>query len=156
LNFDDVYKKYYIKIFSYCSAKLKDTKLAEECTQDVFLAFSRKMHKINLMTNIEAWLYKAAQYQIKTYCKKKRNEISFETLEENELTTYDSDSSDIFDNILNDDEIKTLTDFYVSGEKIDKIAENNNLSIKAAYQKIRRIKQKILKNYDKFNNFLKK
>ena len=157
MSFDDIYSEYFKRIFVYCYAKLKDYRLAEECTQDVFLAFYKKMNRLKLTTNIEAWLYNAAKYQIKTYYRSKRNYISLEDLPyEKEPAIEEDQSQDIFGGIIDEEELKVLTDFYISGEKIDKIAEDSRLTRAAAYQKIRRIKQKIIQNSDKLHKLIKK
>ncbi len=156
LNFNDIYKQYFARIFNYCYAKLKDYKLAEECTQDVFLAFYKKMSKLKLTTNVEAWLYKAARFQLTAYYRKFRNDISFDTLTETEepVTEIIQDEG-ILNDIINEDELKILTDFYVDGESIDKLAEDSKMSQAAIYQRLRRIKQKIIQNADKLHNFIK-
>lgn len=153
MNFDDIYREYYMRIMSYCYAKLKDCKLAEDCAQDVFLAFHKKMPRLKLTVNIEAWLYKAAKYQVMTYNRKQKNDISLETLTDEKLPYSEAAQTDdnIFDGIITDDEYKTLSDFYISGESIETIAKNNRLSATGAYQRIRRIKQKILQNADKLH-----
>ncbi|MGN1105002.1 MAG: RNA polymerase sigma factor [Huintestinicola sp.] len=158
MNFDDIYREYYMRIMSYCYAKLKDRKLAEDCAQDVFLAFHKKMPSLKLTVNIEGWLYKAAKYQVMTYNRKQRNDIPLETLTD-ENQPYSDDvqpEENIFDGIINDDEFKTLSEFYISGESIETIAKNNRLSTTGAYQRIRRIKQKILQNADKLHKYNEK
>lgn len=157
MNFDDIYREYFGRILSYCYAKLKDRKLAEDCAQDVFLAFHKKMPHLKLTVNIEAWLYKAAKFQIMTYNRKQKNDISLETLTEEELP-YSEDAQteeNFLDGIITDEEYKTLSDFYISGESIETIAKNNRLSATGAYQRIRRIKQKILQNADKLHKRFK-
>lgn len=157
MNFDDIYREYFGRIMSYCYAKLKDRKLAEDCAQDVFLAFHKKMPHLKLTVNIEAWLYKAAKFQIMTYNRKQKNDISLETLTEEQLP-YSEDAQteeNFFDGIITDEEYKTLSDFYISGESIETIAKSNRLSANGAYQRIRRIKQKILQNADKLHKHFK-
>lgn len=155
LSFNDIYKEYFTRIFNYCYAKLKDYRLAEECTQDVFLALYKKMPKLKLTTNVEAWLYKAARFQLTAYYRKFRNDISLETLTvEEEPVTEIIHNEGILNGIISEDELKTLTDFYIDGESIDKLAEDNKISQAAVYQRLRRIKQKIIQNADKLREFI--
>lgn len=153
MKFEDVYREYYRMIFNYCFAKLNDYKYAEECTDDVFLAFFNKIHKLRLTENVPAWLYKAAKFQLKKYYRMKRDDVSLELSEEKETDPHIIESS-IFNDIINDDEIKLLTDYYISGESINKIASDRGMTESAAYQKISRIRRKIIKNAEKLKKFL--
>lgn len=141
-------------IFNYCYVKLNDYKRAEECTDDVFLALSNKMHKLRLTTNVPAWLYKAAKFQLKKYYRMKRNDVSLELLEGAEIISQVSENG-IFDGIIDNEEMKILTDFYVYGESIEKIASDRKMTEAAAYQKINRIRRKIIKNEEKLKGFMK-
>lgn len=65
MDFDNIFREYYEKILNFCYAKIGDKQLAEDCTQEVFLALSKKMCSLRLDTNITAWLYGAAKNEIK-------------------------------------------------------------------------------------------
>lgn len=157
MNFDDIYREYYQKIFNYCYAKLNDYKIAEDCTQDIFLALSKKMGKLKLNTNISAWLYKAAKLQVKYYYRKNKGDISLDSMENSEnISADESHNEGIFDEILSAEEYKMLNDYYIAGEDIDKMTAEMNISKASLYQRIRRAKQKIIKNSDKLHNLLKK
>lgn len=154
LNSNEVYKKYYCQILNYCYAKLSNRQLAEDCTQEVFLALSRKMHSLKLNSNVAAWLYTAAKFEINRCYRKNKGDISLDDTEE--ILQEESEPQGIFDDILTEDEYILMNDYYVNGEDVKKLSSDRKLSSSAMYQKINRIKQKIIQNADKLHNLLHK
>ncbi len=155
LNFDDIFREYYEKILNFCYAKIGDKQLAEDCTQEVFLALSKKMHSLRLDTNITAWLYGAARNEIKKCQRKnKRDSVPLDDLAE--IPQKTNENSGTLEEILTAEEYHVLEEYYLNGEDISKLANDKKLSVKAMYQRIHRIKQKIIKNSDKLHNILKK
>ena len=154
LNFDDIYKEYYHKILDYCYLKLNSQELAEDCTQEVFLALSKKMHKLKLDTNVGAWLYKSAKIEILRCYKKRHNDISIDELDD--IPEKNNETMNMFDNIITEDEYQTLNEYYINKEDIKNMSAKRNVSESAMYQRIHRIKQKIQCNADKLYNLLKK
>lgn len=150
--------KYCQQIFNYCYYKLNDYQAAEDCTQEIFLDFSRKMNRLKLTTNVAGWLYAAAKIQIKRYYKKKHKEIINEVTEQTELYVdiFANVYTGILDNIITEDELKLLNHYYISGESAEWIAKKYNISMDALYQRVRRIKQKIINNSDELHNFIKR
>ncbi len=153
MNFDNIFKEYYEKILNFCYAKIGDKQLAEDCTQEVFLALSKKMHSLRLDTNIAAWLYGTDKNEIK-HClrKNKQNDISLNDLAE----IPQEENHGLFEEIVTEEEYHVLREYYLNGEDISKLAADKKLSVTAMYQRIHRIKQKIIKNSDKLHNILKK
>lgn len=154
MNYNNIFTEYYEKILNFCYVKTGSRELAEECAQEVFLALAKKMHILRLDTNVAAWLYGAAKKEIKRCFRK--NKISCISLDELEEIPQDSEGFDgRFDDILTDDEYSILEKFYVKGEDISKLAAEYSLSESAMYQRIHRLKQKIIDNSDKLHNYLK-
>ena len=158
MNFDDIFRKYYEKILNFCYAKIGDNQLAEDCTQDVFFVLSKKMHKLRLNTNINAWLYEVAKNEIKKCQRKNRqNNISLDDLNDlAEIPQKPQENISLINEIVTDEEYNILKDYYLNGEDISKLAKDKKISVSAMYQRIHRIKQKIIKNSDKLHNILKK
>lgn len=155
MNFDKIFKEYYEKILNFCYAKIGNRQLAEDCTQEVFLALSKKMHVLRLDTNVSAWLYGAARNEIKR-CQRKnrRNNVSVEDLDE--IPQQTTENSGTLEELLTVEEYRILEAYYLNGEDIAKLADDKNISVSAMYQRIYRIKQKVIKNSDKLHNLLKK
>ena len=57
---------------------------------------------------------------------------------------------------MTEEEYHVLREYYLNGEDISKLAADKKLSVTAMYQRIHRIKQKIIKNSNKLHNILKK
>lgn len=155
MDFDNIFREYYEKILNFCYAKIGDKQLAEDCTQEVFLALSKKMHSLRLDTNINAWLHGAAKNEIKRCLRKnKRDSVSLDDLAA--ISQEADESNGTLEEILTAEEYHILEEYYLNGEDISKLASDKNLSVGAMYQRIHRIKQKIIKNSDKLHNILKK
>ena len=99
LNFDDIFRGYYEKILNFCYAKIGDKQLAEDCTQEVFLILSKKMHKLKLDTDIAAWLYGTAKNEIKQCLRKnKHDNVSVDDL--TELPQKTQENTGLFDEVI--------------------------------------------------------
>lgn len=113
------------------------------------------MHKLKLDTNITAWLYGTAKNEIKQcFRKNKKDNISIDDL--SEIPQKMSENIELFNEIVTDEEYIILENYYLNSEDISKLAEDTKISVSAMYQRIHRIKQKIIKNSDKLHNILKK
>lgn len=62
----------------------------------------------------------------------------------------------VLSEIVTDEEYRLLEDYYIYDEDISKLADARKISVSAMYQRIYRIKKKILNNSDKLNNMLEK
>lgn len=113
------------------------------------------MHSLRLDTNITSWLYGAAKNEIKKcHRKNKQDDVSLDDLAA--IPQESNENSDTLEEILTAEEYHVLEEYYLNGEDMSKLAADKNLSVKAMYQRIHRIKQKIIKNSDKLHNILKK
>lgn len=157
MEFDEIYKRYCQQIFNYFYYILRDYQAAEDCTQEVFLDFSRKMNRLKLTTDIAGWLYSAAKIQIKRYCRKKHKDNECEITEDVEahIDVFDDADTGLLESIITKDELMLLNQYYISGKSAKWIAKKYNISMDALYQRVRRIKQKVIQNSDKFHNFVK-
>lgn len=157
MEFDDIYKRYCQQIFNYFYYALRDYQAAEDCTQEVFLDFSRKMNRLKLTADVAGWLYSAAKIQIKRYYRKKRKDKTSEIIEEADvrIDAFDDTNAGLLDEIVTEDELMLLEQYYLSGKSAEQIAKKYNISMDALYQRVRRIKQKVIKNSDKLHNLIK-
>lgn len=154
LSFNEVFSEYYEKILNFCYAKIGDKQLAEDCTQEVFLAFSKKMHSLRLDTNVAAWLYGAAKNEIKRcFRKNMHNNVALDDI--GDVPQKSEENHILLNDILTEDEYRLLEDYYLYKEDIAKLAADRKLTAAAMYQRIHRIKQKIINNSDKFYNISK-
>jgi RNA polymerase sigma-70 factor (ECF subfamily) len=154
LKYEEIVINYYQKIFNYCYAKTGNYQIAEDCTQETFLILYKKMDKLKLSTNVLAWLYKAASLEIKNYLRKNKETIPLESISETEIES--SPEPKFLEDIITDDEYELLSEYYISQKDINNLADERKISKMALYQRIQRIKNKILKNKDKLHNLLNK
>ena len=92
--------------------------------------------------------------EIKNYSRKNKETVSIELISETAVETQTEIK--ILEDIITDDEYELLNDYYVAGEDANKLADERKISKTALYQRIQRIKTKILKNKDKLHNLLNK
>lgn len=146
--YNEIVKKYYTVILNYCLYKLNgNLTSAEDVTQEVFLTLYKKLHRLRISDDIKYWLYKTADYEIKTYLRK--NPSCLFEVDNNEMLSedsYPSFSESDFE-CLTQEEINLLNDYY--GEKREQVIEKNECSSNAMYIKIHRIKKKLVDNLSK-------
>jgi len=157
LNYENTYeeitRRYYQAIYNYCQVRLKDGYAAEDCTQDVFLLLYRKMNKLKLSENIRAWLYRTADRIIKNYRKNQSKDISIDNDETNDLSITDKYNEDVpFENVLNSDERKLITAYYIDGIDIKALSKMFGKNEGAIYKRLQRIKRKIEESMHKTDN----
>lgn len=78
--FDEIYRRYSSKIYTYCSRIIGDSELAEDVFQEAFLKFYESSNVQRDMTNVSAYLFRIAR----NLCinEKQRKHHSFISLED--------------------------------------------------------------------------
>ncbi len=146
---EELIKLYYKEIYNYCLAKLNfSSHSAEDCTQEVFVAFFKKHKNLDLTENIRLWLYRTADLVIKSWLRKNETPISLENSVEAQNMAFEENFSDMdkisaFD-ILTTEETEILKAYYNS-DKEEKIAaaKKLGLSLPSFYTRVHRIKKKL-------------
>ncbi|MBR6982752.1 MAG: sigma-70 family RNA polymerase sigma factor [Ruminococcus sp.] len=145
--------RYYNNVFGLCMSLLNDRNAAEDCTQEVFLLFFRKREKLEMSENISKWFHSTARNVVSSY-RRKNSGISAELTEEMENIPQEEDSyreqiKEIYD-VLGKDDADFLIE-YCEADKVKKeeIAKKNGMNMNALYQKIIRLRKKLI---DKINN----
>ena len=155
LSFDNIFIKHYEKILNFCYMQISERQAAEDCTQEVFFTLSKKINSMKSDVNISAWLYRTARYEVKRYLRKnKHKNISIETL--GEIPAENKKNYGWIEEIVTSEEYNILQEYYIDNKNISKLADDRKISVSAMYQRIYRIKKKILKNSDKLYNNLEK
>lgn len=156
LNF---YKHHHQKILLYIIRQLKDTHLAEEITQDVFLDFIENIRDFRGESSIKTFLFTIARNKIIDHIRKKKiKKILFsaipsfiveglatvvmdEEIEKKELTRK---IKRVFDHLPNDYRI-ILRLKYLDGEKVMGIAKKLSLNFKATESLLFRARRAFVK-----------
>ena len=146
------YKDYFHEIHYYCVKKDLSYHDAEECAQDVFLDFFRKLGVINLDDNTRGWLYAAADIAIKHFKFQNKkytgneniDEVSDETFAFNpfEAANAELELEEIL-SVLKPDDRKILTDYYVYGKTTAEFSEELGIAQVAFYQRLNRARKRL-------------
>ena len=148
------YDTYYEKIARFCNIKLKNRNEAEDCVQECFMVYYKRILSGEEIGNISAFLYKIADNLVKTQWRqdKKANNIIplddlAETLAANEV--YDCSEIDYDDlagriiEILDEKEQNLYRLKYTKQKSIAEIAEELNISFDATAKRLSRLRQKV-------------
>ena len=148
------YDTYYEKIARFCNIKLKNRNEAEDCVQECFMVYYKRILSGEEIGNTGAFLYKIADNLIKTQWrqdKKANNIVSLDELAERLSATEVIDCSNIdFDSfaekiisILDEKEQLIYKLKYTDEKSIAEIAEELNISFDAAAKRLSRLRQKV-------------
>ena len=148
------YDTYYEKIARFCNIKLKNRNEAEDCVQECFMVYYKRILSGEEIGNTSAFLYKIADNLIKTQWRqdKKANNIIplddiAETLAADEVYDYSNIDYDACTEkiikILDEKEQYLYKLKYTDGKSIAEIAEELNISFDATAKRLSRLRQKV-------------
>ncbi|AZS15680.1 RNA polymerase sigma factor [Paenibacillus lutimineralis] len=161
---EELYNKYYDRIYAYCKKRVKWQQkfndIAEDCTQSTFLEAHRQLSSLRSHPNIEGWLYTTARNMINNayrslYTKKQREVILDETIS-NSLMQLDQELEHLFQEAINLDQLcieilgrltrqenELYTDYYQNKLTIASLSKKYGISATAITTRIHRLKKKI-------------
>ncbi len=94
--FDEIYKRYSQKMFSYFFRMLwKNKELAEDCTQELFVKLVKNAGMFELERNFSTWLYSIANNMCKNEYRKKDTRLNHLAMVKNTNTTTDAVNPDL-------------------------------------------------------------
>lgn len=156
-NFDIIYKKYYKKVFFIVLKMLKDEKLSEDITQEVFLDACTGIHKLKNIDIFNSWLIKIAINQTNLAIKKKihfRNKnciISNKSLINNDFFLVNFEKNIIKNeisnliNLLPETKKRIIILFYFNELSLNEISKIENIPLGTVKSRLH-IAKKMLKN----------
>lgn len=148
------YDTYYEKIARFCNIKLKNRNEAEDCVQECFMVYYKRILNGEEIGNISAFLYKIADNLIKTQWRQDKianNIIPLEDVAEilvaNEVfdysnIDYDSCAESII-KILDEKEQLLYQLKYTQQKSIAEIATELNISFDATAKRLSRLREKV-------------
>ncbi len=148
------YDTYYEKIARFCNIKLKNRNEAEDCVQECFMVYYKRILSGEEIGNTGAYLYKIADNLIKTQWKqdKKANNIIpleevAETLAAHEVFDYGNIDYELcaerIIRVLDEKERLLYQLKYTQGKSIAEIAEELNISFDATAKRLSRLRQRV-------------
>ena len=68
--FERIYRRHHPRVYSLCLRMVRDSSLAEDLTQDVFIQLYRKLHTFRGESLIETWLHRLTVNQVLMHFRK--------------------------------------------------------------------------------------
>jgi RNA polymerase sigma-70 factor (ECF subfamily) len=94
--FDELYKRYGQKLFSYFFRMLwKDKALAEDCTQDLFMKLIKNAESFDHSRSFTTWLYSIAHNMCKNEYRKKEVRVKHHDMAKNNSSTIPASNPDL-------------------------------------------------------------
>jgi RNA polymerase sigma-70 factor (ECF subfamily) len=152
---EEFYKKYYLGLKKFVSQKIDDEGVVEEIVNDVMLAGMNSISSFNHKCSEFSWLCSIAKHKIIDYYRKKKIKTVlfsvspvFEEIADKALTP----ERDVLKNELKEEIKKTLAEIkkgyknilrlkYLEGCRVDEIAKETNLTVKAVESRLIRAKK---------------
>lgn len=151
--FEQCYKDYYESLINFARARLGESgRFSEDCVQEAYMVFYNRLQSGEEFQYPRAFLYRT----LDNIVKKQKAKI---VAEESNTVSLDSPESSaqiaVEDNIdceeyirlleesLNDEEKELYTAKYVYNKKIEKIANENGLSVGAVTMRLSRLRKKL-------------
>lgn len=147
-GYRELLRRYEPLIFSFCLRLLKSREDAEEVTQDSFLVVFHQIQKLQNVSAFRTWIFRVAQNECRDrFAKiKRREEIreayeKMQGIEAAEESSDTNDAKDLLDRALQkldagNREIVTLR--FISGLKIEEIADVLEIGLSAAKMRLQR------------------
>lgn len=109
-GFDELYKRYSSKVFTYCKKVMGDTELAEDIFQETFTKFFESASKTKIMTNVSGYLIKIAR----NLClnEKSRRQNKTVPIDERDFKYYENTLENKEMSRILDEALKQLPDQY--------------------------------------------
>lgn len=97
--FEEIYKRYWDKLFNSAHKRLADFELCEEVVQDIFVKLWEKRELLSINTGLSNYLHTAVKYSVIDYYRKRLTEDAFIS---GQLLLAQTDNSTEDNIILND------------------------------------------------------
>lgn len=167
LYFEDFFKHFYNKIYSFALSKCKNIHLSKEITQDTFYKIYTNKNKIDINSNYISYFYTIAFNEFRQKIRDNKeilleddilellNNSDSKTFFEEEVEEFTEEDyknlKNIMDNILTDEERKIIDYKYFKYKSIKEISEILNIKEGTVKSKISRSLEKIREKLKKCN-----
>ncbi len=145
-----IMEKYYPDVYRFCLSVLKDENAAHDCTQETFLVFFRKRHKLDVTDKMLGWLFNTAGNVIKDY--RKRNSVNYIPLDAiadiiPDKAVHTEDPMEIIRRCLDSEDAELFIEYLDCTGTDDKkaLAQKYGVSVGYLYTKISRLKAEIVR-----------
>lgn len=138
-SFESLYKKYYNALFSYSFILYKNSDLAKDCIQNIFLKLIQNHSKLPKVHSVKSYLFKMIRNNIIDSKRKLNRELSLEDISIEHLDVYPSGVSKLDLDVLgkaykslNNRQREVIYLFYFKELKHSEIAVVLNLTVQSS------------------------
>lgn len=154
----ECYNEYRVRLFNYCLSRLEGSReAADDCVQETFIVFYKKLLDGEEFENPRAFLYRTADNLVKRQKKKDaselRHNVSLESAADIGITDEEyTERLDLIDyeecakillNLLTEEEKRIYDLRYTQNISVEEIAEKLGVSRPAASMRLMRLRNKI-------------
>jgi RNA polymerase sigma-70 factor (ECF subfamily) len=133
IYFDVLYQRYSPKVYGKCLSLIKESNLAKDLTQDIFMKILMNLSKFQGKAKFSTWIYSITYNYCIDYIRKQKNKYKSEL--DDDKFVEDSSKDDIDDKLLLEVKIEQLT------EVLDKIPVEDKAVLLMKYKESMSIKQ---------------
>jgi len=161
-----IYKKYHHPLFRFINRQIRDSGVAEELVQDVFLGCIDGIREKRVINSFSAYIFTIARYKTIDYIRRKKiKKVFFSALPENVVNKC---AALLFNEKVQKDEITDMVERifkrlpheytliirlkYIDGFTVKKIASYLAVNFKAAESMLFRARREFSKLYSDFNS----
>ena len=106
MDFDCIYKSYYLDVYHFLCGLSSNKEIAEDITQETFTKALTAINSYDGRKDIRAWLFTMARNTYFTYCKREKIYVEWEPpTEQVDIQT------EFIDNLINKEQVEKIHNF---------------------------------------------
>ena len=139
---EQCYKTEYKRLYSYASAVLGSSSLAEVAVQETFVAAMQRIETLMQHENPVGWLFVALKHVIQSI-RRDQAELEFHTIPEEEAPPLTTQMEEPAELDMTDPDLALLRRFYVDNYSLAELAKEQGTTVGALKMRISRLKKKL-------------
>ena len=134
MDFDCIYKSYYLDVYHFLCGLSSNKEIAEDITQETFTKALTAINSYDGRKDIRAWLFTIARNTYFTYCKREKIYVEWEPpTEQVDIQT------EFIDNLINKEQVEKIHNFLKNMKDPYKIVFELRIHGELSFEKIGRI-----------------
>lgn len=134
MDFDCIYKSYYMDVYHFLCGLSSNKEIAEDITQETFTKALTAINSYDGRKDIRAWLFTIARNTYFTYCKREKIYVEWEPpTEQVDIQT------EFIDNLINKEQVEKIHKFLKNMKDPYKIVFELRIHGELSFEKIGRI-----------------
>lgn len=133
MDFDCIYKSYYLDVYHFLCGLSSNKEIAEDITQETFTKALTAINSYDGRKDIRAWLFTIARNTYFTYCKREKIYVEWEPpTEQVDIQT------EFIDNLINKEQVEKIHNFLKNMKDPYKIVFELRIHGELSFEKIGR------------------